>query len=112
MDKYISPENLNDKLGRDLKLTIIDLRQAHEFEKGHIPTAINIPVDKLADSLIDVPDDGLVVVYCGQEESSEEMPCLSAVDLLSKTGHKAQILEGGYSAWQKYEKTAREQIRN
>lgn len=112
MDKYISPEDLNDKLGRDLKLTIIDLRQAREFEKGHIPTAINIPVDRLEDSLIDVPDDGLAIVYCGQEESSEEMPCLGALDLLSKTGHQAQILEGGYPAWQKYKEIAREQVRD
>jgi len=110
MDQYISPQELNRYLGRELELTIVDLRSEQEFERGHIPTAINIPGDQLADRMIEIPDEGVTVVYCGGH-SSENDACHRAYDLLTRTGHVTQILEGGFAAWQEYERTAAEKVR-
>lgn len=110
MDQYISPQDLNRYLGRELTLTIVDLRSEQEFERGHIPTAVNIPGDQLTDRMIEIPDEGVIVVYCGAQ-SSEGGPCQQAYDLLVRTGHTAQILEGGFSGWQEYERTTPEKVR-
>ncbi len=43
---------------------LIDVRTAAEYEEGHIPGAVNIPLRTLADNLDQVPTDEHVVVYC------------------------------------------------
>lgn len=43
---------------------LIDVREASEYEAGHIPGAINIPLRTLAQNLDKVPADTPVMVYC------------------------------------------------
>jgi rhodanese-related sulfurtransferase len=46
---------------------IIDARNPEAFQKGHIPTAINIPFLHMFDymaTLIIIPTDTLIVIYC------------------------------------------------
>ena len=43
---------------------VIDVREAAEYEAGHIPGAINIPIRTLAQNLDQIPADQPVVVYC------------------------------------------------
>lgn len=57
-DQYVS-EFVND--GEHL---LIDVRTPEEFATGHIPGAINIPVDSLAGELDQLPEDTEIVVYC------------------------------------------------
>ncbi|NLG51437.1 MAG: rhodanese-like domain-containing protein [Chloroflexi bacterium] len=110
MDQYISPQDLNRYLGREQKLTIVDLRSPEEFQRGHIPTAINIPGEQLPDRMIEIPDEDVIVVYCGSS-SPEGGACHEAYDLLTRTGHVAQIIEGGWPAWQEFEQTTPEKMR-
>lgn len=42
----------------------IDVREASEFEQGHIPGAPNIPFRELAQNLDSIPTDQPVIVYC------------------------------------------------
>ncbi len=43
---------------------LIDVRTPAEFEAGHIPGAVNIPVDEIRRRLAEIPKDKEIVVYC------------------------------------------------
>jgi rhodanese-related sulfurtransferase len=43
---------------------LVDVRESSEYQSGHIPNAINIPLRTLAENLDKIPSDRPVVVYC------------------------------------------------
>ena len=43
---------------------VIDVREVGEYEEGHIPGAVNIPIRTLAANLDKVPTDRQIYVYC------------------------------------------------
>ena len=43
---------------------LLDVRTAQEFAEGHIPGAVNVPVDGLRSRLSEVPRDREIAVYC------------------------------------------------
>lgn len=43
---------------------VIDVRETSEYEEGHIPGAVNIPIRTVAQSLDKIPTDRQVYVYC------------------------------------------------
>lgn len=45
-------------------VTLIDVRTAEEYRSGHIPGAVNIPHDRIADRPPKASKDSKVVVYC------------------------------------------------
>ncbi len=47
------------------KISLIDVRTPGEFAEGHIPGAVNIPLDDLRESLDRIPHDKPIVLYCG-----------------------------------------------
>ena len=74
---------------------VIDVRNDAEWNEGHIPNAINIPLGQLAQRIDEIPEDANVVVQCqGGGRSS------IAASLLQKMGRKnVANLTGGYRAW-------------
>lgn len=56
----ISTQSLKKKMGQQLALTIIDVRDAKEFKVSHLPEASNVK-DARA---IDLPLDTTIIVYC------------------------------------------------
>ncbi|WFE69555.1 rhodanese-like domain-containing protein [Thiomicrospira sp. R3] len=66
---------------------------------GHIPEAINIPIEQLAQKLPELHTDKTLVVYCCG-------PCCmwsqQALDQLQKQGIKAKRLAEGYPEWQQF----------
>ncbi|MFB8794615.1 MAG: rhodanese-like domain-containing protein [Microcoleus sp.] len=56
-------ENLKEKIKTDNPL-LIDVRQPAEYASGHIPNAINISLQTLAENLDKIPKDRPVVLYC------------------------------------------------
>ncbi|MFZ1026659.1 MAG: rhodanese-like domain-containing protein [Limnoraphis robusta] len=46
------------------QLLLVDVRESSEYNSGHIPNAINIPIRTLAENLDKIPSDRPVVVYC------------------------------------------------
>jgi rhodanese-related sulfurtransferase len=54
---------LKEKIDTDRPL-LIDVRKPAEYASGHIPHAINIPLQTLAESLDQIPKDRPVVLYC------------------------------------------------
>ncbi len=49
---------------------IIDVREKHEFEQGHIIGAVNIPLSELRDRITEIPKDKLVYVHCRSAQRS------------------------------------------
>jgi hydroxyacylglutathione hydrolase len=74
---------------------VIDVRHDHEWNEGHIPNAIHIPLGQLAQRLKDIPQTDNVVVHCQGGGRSA-----IAASLLQKLGRKnVANLTGGYKAW-------------
>lgn len=46
------------------EVTLVDVRPHEEYQAGHIPGAINIPIAELADRLAELAGDRDIVAYC------------------------------------------------
>ena len=63
--EYLDPARLA-KLVADptVPYLLLDVRSGPEFAGGHIPSAINIPYDEIADRMPTVGADTMIIVYC------------------------------------------------
>lgn len=74
---------------------LVDVRSAAEFAAGHLPGAVNVPVDALERRMTDLgPKDRTVVVYCASGARSAHAKRL----LLAKGWSDVRNL-GAMSAW-------------
>jgi rhodanese-related sulfurtransferase/DNA-binding transcriptional ArsR family regulator len=78
------------------EVIVLDVRPAEEYAAGHIPGAISIPVDELAERIAELPDDAEVIAYC---RGSYCVLAYDAVRLLRARGHKAVRLTDGMLEW-------------
>jgi rhodanese-related sulfurtransferase len=92
----VTPQQLGEMLKRGDKITIIDIRNTELYAQGHIQEAINIPTSIIAKKRL--PPFGAVVVY--GDGIRMDLTQDAANDLNRKKGIKAEILEGGYAAWE------------
>jgi len=77
-------------------VVVLDVRPEMEFKNGHIPGAINIPVEGLAAKLKKLPKNVEYVAYCRGPF------CVfadEAVGILTKKGFKAKRLLEGFPDW-------------
>jgi rhodanese-related sulfurtransferase len=81
---------------RDGDVTLLDVRPSEEFEAGHIPGAISVPLVELAKRLEGLPKRKEVVAYC---RGPYCVLAVEAVDLLRKKGFKAVRLGDGVLEW-------------
>jgi rhodanese-related sulfurtransferase len=88
-------ENLNDG-DPDNDPTIISLRSAEDYAKGHISGAVNMSVTQLfsADNLATIPPDKDVVVVCYTGQTASQ-----ATAALNMLGYDAYTLLFGMSSW-------------
>jgi 3-mercaptopyruvate sulfurtransferase SseA len=59
--KEMTPEQLRERIVKDTKILIIDVRDPEEFENETIKGAINIPLAQLQPKLKDIPKDTTLV---------------------------------------------------
>ncbi|MGW3561269.1 rhodanese-like domain-containing protein [Streptomyces sp. NPDC000963] len=79
------------------ELTVIDVRTPGEFASGHLPGALNVPLDRLESALSEIrgaADRGEVLVVCASGARSE-----NACRTLAGHGVTAATLAGGTGAW-------------
>lgn len=78
------------------EVTVLDVRPPAEYDAGHIPGAVSIPLDELERRLSEVPHEQLVVAYC---RGPYCVLAVQAVELLSNQGFMARRLEDGFPEW-------------
>lgn len=79
-----------DQLKTRTDVRLLDVRPKDEYQKGHIPEAISIPLDELEERFGDLPKDKLIIAYC------RGMFCTladEAVKILRAKGFKARKIE-------------------
>lgn len=81
---------------RDGSATIVDVRPRAEFDAGHIPGAISVPVDELRPRLKEISKRKEIIAYC---RGPYCLYSLDAVTLLRKHGYKARRAEDGLPGW-------------
>ena len=87
-------QNINIRnIMRESMLTggvIVDVRSEEEFLRGHIPMAINIPLDNILDNKYNLKKGATVIVYCETGGSST-----MAARTLAEAGFKVYNAVGG-----------------
>lgn len=92
----LSPQQyVTDFAQTDQPHLLIDVRTPQEFAEGHIPGAVNIPVDALASRLAEVPQGQPVVVYCRSGNRSA-----TASQILAGAGYTSIYDMGAIFDWQ------------
>ncbi len=91
----VSHDELAARL-RDGVVTLIDVRPGEEFAAGHIPGAVNIPLDELPRRLDELPADRTVIAYC---RGPYCVFAFEAVAELRAKGYDARRLADGYPQW-------------
>lgn len=76
--------------------TILDVRTYQEFMSGHIPGAINIPVDQLSNNLSKLKDKNKPIITC----CASGMRSASAKGYLKSQGYTAVYNGGGWMSLQ------------
>lgn len=75
---------------------MLDVREPHEYEAGHIPGITLIPMGEIVSRLSEIPTDQDVVVTCRTGNRSAQI-----ADLLREQGFtKVHNMEGGIVAWE------------
>jgi len=84
------------RLLREEDVTVVDVRPADEYEAGHIPGALSMPVPELKRRLGELPRGREVIAYCRGRYC---VYSLDAVTLLRKHGYRARRAHEGLPDW-------------
>jgi rhodanese-related sulfurtransferase/DNA-binding MarR family transcriptional regulator len=91
----VSRQELLDRL-RCGAAAVLDVRPEDEFDMGHLPSALNIPLAQLERRLAELPPNREIVAYC---RGPWCVLSFEAVALLRKKGYRARRLEDGFPEW-------------
>ncbi|HJU66446.1 MAG TPA: metalloregulator ArsR/SmtB family transcription factor [Gemmatimonadaceae bacterium] len=94
----LEPVTLQDlrRLIRDGDVTVIDVRPRDEYEAGHIPGALSLPLAELKGRAPRLPKSKEVIAYC---RGAYCVYSLEAVRLLRKRGYRARRAQEGLPEW-------------
>ena len=92
----ISVEELRAGMSRG-ELILIDARPEAEFQAGHLPGAVSLPVDVLLERIDELPNQKTIVAYCRGPYCAYAD---EALILLSAHGYPVKRLEEGVVEWQ------------
>ncbi|NPV89495.1 MAG: rhodanese-like domain-containing protein [Firmicutes bacterium] len=94
--EVITPEELKEAIKEGESLVIIDVRQPEQYQVGHLPGAVNIPLINLVDRLSEFdPEKDFIITYCNGGNSGD----LARKFLLSEGFNSVRNLSGGYKNW-------------
>ena len=78
------------------EVALLDVRPEEEYEAGHLPEAINIPLEQLEGMLGKLPRDREIVAYC---RGPYCVLSHEAVQRLRQLGYRVRRFEEGYPEW-------------
>ena len=96
--KFITIEDLLEMSANDQKFKLVEVLQEEEFKNGHIPGAVNIPLDKL-DSLASkyLKKSDTVIVYCASHSCQAST---KAARVLLQMGYRKTLdFKAGKRGW-------------
>jgi thiosulfate/3-mercaptopyruvate sulfurtransferase len=111
----------------DPTLRIIDMRHAEIYNHGHIPGAVNVPVDNIVATIDEVPfvlDESMIQAIINQSGLTPDMTVILYDDLamldaarmfwtLEYLGHPdVRILNGGWNGWEASEQQTTQEMTN
>ncbi|MDP3958967.1 MAG: metalloregulator ArsR/SmtB family transcription factor [Pseudorhodobacter sp.] len=77
-------------------VTVLDVRSREEYQAGHIPGAVNLPLGDLKRRLGELPQGSEIIAYC---RGPYCVLAFEAVAELRQKGYEARRLEEGYPEW-------------
>ncbi len=103
MARVIDREELKEKLDRGDELVLIDVLAPEEYARGHLPGAINIPLEVIGRTAKErFSSEQKIVVYCGSfdcqasPKAAAKLERLGFRDVWDYAGGKADWADGGY----------------
>ena len=77
-------------------MVVLDVRDADEYEAGHIPGSVHIPYGQLANRLAELPRDRVVATICSGGKRSG-----LAASILQREGFDrvVHVAHGGVGTW-------------
>ena len=93
----IDHQQLHQRMQQDANYILIDVRDAHEWQKGHLPNAQHISRGLLEPNIESaVPDlNAEIILYCGGGGRS----ALAAFNLQRMGYQNVRSLAGGFKQW-------------
>jgi rhodanese-related sulfurtransferase len=73
---------------------LLDVREQGEWDAGHAPDAVHVPMGELSARQGELPTDRRIVCVCRSGARSG-----TVADALARAGYRADNLEGGMLAW-------------
>ncbi len=93
--KIIQTSDLQKMLTSGTKFTLVDVREADTYSRGHIAGAINMPASQFEDTYKQLKPDSKIVLICYTGDTSK-----SAAQFLLQQGYKdVSSVAGGMGAW-------------
>jgi len=84
---------------------LVDVRTTQEFQDGHIPGAVNIPLDEIRSRLSELPRDSEIATYCQVGQRG-----YLATRILLQAGFRAANIGGGYKTYRLFRPEHQHQI--
>ena len=96
MKQPITKKQIEDLQKLNSTVKIIDIRSAEDFEKQHVPDAVNIPAEILQNKLEIFSKEDSIVCVCNHGHGRSQ----SAAELVYNNGFENTFyLEGGTAGW-------------
>ena len=95
LDGMAKPFYLEDLAKISAADVLLDVRTEEEFNDGHLPDAVNIPVDELRGRLAELDKSKSLYLYC-----AIGLRGYVAQRILTQSGFTAKNLSGGYTLWE------------
>lgn len=95
-NRNISSKTAKEKMEQKEKLTILDVRTKREYDQGHIPNAILLPLGEIEQKANEIlcHKEEVILVYCRSGVRSKQ-----AINLLVKLGYTNVYDLGGILNW-------------
>lgn len=96
-ESLISASQLDAGIKGDKNWSVIDVREPKEFDTGHVPTSINIPLGKIEQNSSQVPKDKEAILVC--LNGARAFIAWQNLVNLGYDPYKVKVLVGGMEQW-------------
>jgi rhodanese-related sulfurtransferase len=87
----------NEASRRRDELFLLDVREDDEWNAGHVPGAVHIPMRELGPRQAELPTDRTILCVCRSGNRSGMV-----MQALAEAGYQVENLDGGLQSWEAY----------